>query len=82
MEKYSSKPQAAALDAVERLNMWRGDAAGISCEWSGVCVWITSQLDGDGLARVAGCGGRYAQKRGQWYIRACDGLPRRIEDAA
>lgn len=57
--------------------------SGVLCEWSGVCLWITSQdMTREQVATIVECGGRYAQRRGQWYIRGREGLPRRIEVAA
>lgn len=73
-------PLQSELDVKTAANHLR--AAGIACEWSGVCLWIVSPLSGDQELRVMHCGGRYAQKRGQWYIRGREGLPRKIEVAA
>lgn len=74
-------PLQSELDVKTAANYLRG--AGIACEWSGVCLWITSQaMDASQKVMVIDAGGRYAQKRGQWYIRGREGLPRKIEVAA
>ena len=59
-------------------------AMGIACEWSGICVWLDkgSKLTKAKERELETIGARWAKKRGQWFFRACDGLPKHIETAA
>ena len=59
-------------------------AMGIGCTWSGLCVWIDkdARITATARATLEDMGARRAKKRGQWFFRACDGLPRQITDAA
>ncbi|MBR4614655.1 MAG: hypothetical protein IKO55_03530 [Kiritimatiellae bacterium] len=57
---------------------------GYACEWSGICVWIdkAAKISKARERELETMGARWAKKRGQWFFRACDGLPKTIETAA
>ena len=56
------------------------ESMGIGCAWSGVCVWIdkNANLSKSKQRELEEIGARWAKKRGQWFFRACDGLPKQI----
>lgn len=59
-------------------------AKNIPASWSGVCVWIEkgTQFTASQERSLEKTGARFAKKRGQWFWRACDGLPKKIEVAS
>lgn len=59
------------------------ESLGIGCTWSGICVWIdkAAKLTKSKQRELEEMGARYARKRGQWFFRACDGLPKHISTA-
>lgn len=56
-------------------------AQGIGCEWSGLCVWIAkdARLSAVQERDYRNAGMSYARKRGQFFFRACEGLPKKID---
>lgn len=58
------------------------DYMGVSWEWSGICVWLEGDFTPAKERGFEKLGFRWAKKRGQWFIRACDGLPKDLGAAA
>ena len=82
MAKHANKmryPLNSAQDVQAVMMML--ESIGIACEWSGICVWLdkSARLTKAKERELETMGARWAKKRGQWFFRACDGLPKHIE---
>lgn len=52
------------------------EALGLACSWSGLCIWIDGEPTASQRAALMVIGAEHSRKRGQWYVRAAEGIGR------